>query len=57
MVHQNSFTPFQGDRDLNKGYTMLPVPTDVESIMNIEQIYLIVIMIHLLINWPKINNI
>lgn len=31
------FTPFQGDRDLNKGYTMLPVPTDVESIMNIEQ--------------------
>ncbi|RLV95246.1 RNA polymerase II transcription factor B subunit 3 [Spathaspora sp. JA1] len=30
------FTPFRGDRDLNKRYTMLPVPQDTEEIMDID---------------------
>lgn len=30
------FTPFQGDRDLNKKYTLLPVPNEVDKILDIE---------------------
>ncbi|KAK6458827.1 RNA polymerase II transcription factor B subunit 3 [Scheffersomyces xylosifermentans] len=34
--YKTPFTPFKGDRDLNKNYTLLPIPNDVDELMNIE---------------------
>ncbi|KAK6205439.1 RNA polymerase II transcription factor B subunit 3 [Scheffersomyces amazonensis] len=30
------FTPFQGDRDLHKQYSLLPIPTEIDKLMDIE---------------------
>ncbi|KAG2734717.1 hypothetical protein G9P44_002723 [Scheffersomyces stipitis] len=30
------FTPFKGDRDLNKNYHLLPIPNDIDELMDIE---------------------
>lgn len=34
--YKTPFTPFKGDRDLNKKYEMLPIPNTVDEIMDIE---------------------
>lgn len=30
------FTPFQGDRELNKNYTLLPIPEEVDDLMELD---------------------
>ncbi|KAK6462995.1 CDK-activating kinase assembly factor MAT1-domain-containing protein [Scheffersomyces coipomensis] len=35
-ISRMPFTPFQGDRDLNKLYKLLPIPNEIDKLMDIE---------------------